>query len=760
LPGLRVASAPPNLPVSLAAAAASGLLLWAALPPLDLGPVAFVAMVPFLWALRGSRARRGALLGLVCGVAFYGPLLSWILPLSTLGWAVLVLGVGAWVSVFGAFASLVWRDDAPIRSAVALGAGWAVVEWLRLAWPFEGWGWVGLGYTQHDNPLLLPAASVIGALGISFLLVAINASVLSGALRVGEWRRALIPLGAAVALALAPGLIPAPRPDGPRVEVALVQGNVPVSVGTQSRIIEDRVVAENHAALNLQLAEDPPDLAVWPENALDQDPTRDPSLGRLVSDSIRTVGASTLVGAITETPDGRLLNENLLYSPDGVVVDRYAKQHLLAFGEYVPFRDYLDWIPDVGLVRADLSPGEEPGRFRIPGAGFGSVICYENAFPGLVRDTLTPDEGFLVVSTNNSTFGVSSAPEQHLVLSELRAVETGRWVVHAALSGISAFISPAGAVTGRTGLFERSLLRGEFPAATGSTIYDLVGAWLPFLFFVAALAAYLAPRRARPRSLPPLSDDPRVGVVLPTYNERETIEEVIDRVLATGEGVEVMVVDDSSPDGTGDLVRKLADRDHRVTLIDRPEKGGLASAYLDGFVLAIAEGYDVIVEMDADLSHGPEELGRLLEGARRHHLVIGSRYVRGGSIRNWSLFRRALSRGGNLYVRLLLGVPVADSTSGYRAYRWEALRELITHQLRSEGYGFQIELAYRAWRRGMSVGEVPISFEERRHGHSKISRAIVVEALWHVFVWAIRDRVLRWRPPSRQRHPTALGTIP
>jgi apolipoprotein N-acyltransferase len=693
-------------------------------------------------------------------VAFYAPLLSWIFPLSILGWAVLVLGVGAWVALFGAFASLVWRADAPVRTALALGAGWAVVEWLRLAWPFEGWGWVGLGYTQHDNALLLPVASVIGALGISFLLAAINVLLLFGALRVGEWRRALIPLGVAVVLALAPGLIPAPRPAGPRVEVAVVQGNVPVRIGTQSRIIEDRIVAENHAALNLQLAQDPPDLVVWAENALDQDPTRDPALGGLVSDSIRAVGAPTLVGAITQRGDGRLLNENLLYSGDGRVVDRYAKQHLLAFGEYVPFRDFLDWIPDVGLVRADLSPGTEPGRFRIPGAGFGSIICYENAFPGLVRNAVTPEEGFLVVSTNNSTFGVSSAPEQHLVLSELRAAETGRWVVHAALSGISAIVSPAGEVTRQTGLFERALLRGEFPAATGSTIYDAVGAWLPLLFFLVALAAYLAPRRVGRRPVPPLPEDPRVGVVLPTYNERETIEEVIERVLATGEGVEVMVVDDSSPDGTGDLVRKLADREPRVTLVDRPEKGGLASAYLDGFVLALAEGYDLIVEMDADLSHKPEELKRLLEGARRHHLAIGSRYVRGGAVRNWSLLRRALSRGGNLYVRMLLAVPIADSTSGYRVYRWEVLRELITHQLRSEGYGFQIELAYRAWRRGMSVGEVPISFEERRHGHSKISRAIVVEALWHVFLWAIRDRVLRWRPPSRQRHPTALGTTP
>jgi hypothetical protein len=162
--------------------------------------------------------------------------------------------------------------------------------------------------------------------------------------------------------------------------------------------------------------------------------------------------------------------------------------------------------------------------------------------------------------------------------------------------------------------------------------------------------------------------------------------------------------------------------------------------------------------MDADLSHRPEELPRLLEGARTHHVTIGSRYVPGGRVQNWSLVRRALSRGGNLYVRLLLGLPVRDATSGYRVYRRDALRELINRQLRSEGYGFQIELAYRAWRRGMSVGEVPITFEERRHGHSKISRAIVLEALWQVMTWALRDRVLRQRPPSAHGRPEAGTT--
>ena len=718
-----------------------------------------MALVPLLWAVRGARARRGALLGLVFGLAFCLPLFSWLIPLSILAWATLSVGLAAFHMLTFAFVAATWRDDRPIRTALAVGAAFALSDWLRQRFPFDGWNWVSLGDTQHGNPLLLPLASVAGVLGLTLVMGAINGLVLSALLRLRlrrpepGLRAAAVPVAVAAFLAVAPAAIPTPSPGGPRMDVAVVQGSVPLSVGTQSRIIEDRIVAQNHAALHLRLAHDPPDLVIWPENALDQDPTRDPALGDLVRDAVRAVGAPTLVGAITETDDGHLLNEDLLYLPEGRIETRYAKNHLLPFGEYVPFRQYLDWIPDIRLVRADLTPGERRGRFSLASGSFAAIICFENAFPDLVRDYVTEDSGYLVVSTNNSTFGITAAPEQHLLLSQMRAVESGRWVVHAALSGISAIVSPDGSVVARTDLFRPQILRGSFPMASGRTIYDVVGGWLPLLFLLIALWAFATPRKTdRPRPAP--LRDPRTAVVLPTFNERDTIEDVLERVLASAE-VHVTVVDDSSPDGTGDVVRKMAERDPRVSLEERPEKGGLASAYLDGFVLAVAEGYDLVVEMDADLSHRPEELPRLLEGARHHHVVIGSRYIPGGSVRNWSLFRRILSRGGNLYARALLGFGLRDATSGYRVYRGEAIRELITHQLRSEGYAFQVELAYRAWRRGMSVGEVPITFEERRHGHSKLSRAIILEALGQILVWAVRDRIVR-RPSSRARHPTAL----
>jgi len=232
--------------------------------------------------------------------------------------------------------------------------------------------------------------------------------------------------------------------------------------------------------------------------------------------------------------------------------------------------------------------------------------------------------------------------------------------------------------------------------------------------------------------------------VLPTYEERGTIEQAIRGVLAA-DGIDVLVVDDSSPDGTGQLVAEIAATEARVRLVERPAKSGLASAYLDGFHTAIAEGYDIAIEMDSDLSHDPTELPGLLAAAERFDLVVGSRYIPGGSVTDWSRSRVALSRGGNSYARFMLGLPIHDATSGYRVYRRELLADLLRDPFASDGYGFQIELVSRAHRLGYAVGEAPITFRERVYGESKISRGIVAEALWKVtqWGWALRFHTRR-----------------
>jgi len=226
----------------------------------------------------------------------------------------------------------------------------------------------------------------------------------------------------------------------------------------------------------------------------------------------------------------------------------------------------------------------------------------------------------------------------------------------------------------------------------------------------------------------------RACVVLPTYNERENVPAIVPAILAESPLLDVLVVDDNSPDGTGKLADELAAREPRVRVLHRQRKDGLGRAYLAGFAEALAAGYGRILEMDADFSHDPARLPALLDADA--DLVLGSRYVRGGGTAHWGLGRRLLSRGGSLYARTILGVPIRDLTGGFKCFRRKVLENLDLVTVRSSGYAFQIELTYRTLRRGYSVVEVPITFTDRRVGKSKMSRAIVAEALW--MVWKLR----------------------
>jgi dolichol-phosphate mannosyltransferase len=232
---------------------------------------------------------------------------------------------------------------------------------------------------------------------------------------------------------------------------------------------------------------------------------------------------------------------------------------------------------------------------------------------------------------------------------------------------------------------------------------------------------------------------PDALVIVPTYNERDSISEVARRLFAAAAtGVRLLVVDDGSPDGTGDLVREMGRADDRIDLLERGAKLGLGTAYVAGFKWALERGFDAVVEMDADLSHDPADVPRLLNALERADLAIGSRYVPGGGVGNWSRLRRMLSGAGNLYARMWLRFGVRDSTSGFRAYRTESLRKIDLAAVHSEGYSFQIEMAWRVHRSGGTIEEVPITFIERVAGHSKMSRRIVFEALTSVAKWGIR----------------------
>ena len=226
-------------------------------------------------------------------------------------------------------------------------------------------------------------------------------------------------------------------------------------------------------------------------------------------------------------------------------------------------------------------------------------------------------------------------------------------------------------------------------------------------------------------------------VVIPTYQEAGNISEVLDRVLVAAPGVDILVVDDDSPDGTGRIVAGHPAFRRRVHLLSRHPKAGLGVAYRAGYAEALAAGYDAVVQMDADLSHAPEDVPVLLEALDRADVVIGSRYVAGGRTHGWAWSRRLVSWAGNLYVRVVLGLPVRDATGGFRAFRSTALTSIDVLHSRSDGYAFQIETTWRASRRGLRVVEVPITFTERVAGASKMNAGIALEAVVNVLGWRL-----------------------
>jgi len=253
----------------------------------------------------------------------------------------------------------------------------------------------------------------------------------------------------------------------------------------------------------------------------------------------------------------------------------------------------------------------------------------------------------------------------------------------------------------------------------------------------------------------------RVAVLVPTYNERDNLPGIVARVRASVPAVDVFVLDDASPDGTGQIADDLAASDPQVHVVHRARKEGLGKAYLAGFAIAMERDYDAVVEMDADGSHLPEQLPSLLAALGEADVVIGARWVKGGEVRNWPVRRKILSVGANVYTKVLLGMKVNDATAGYRVYRAEALRTMGLHGVESQGYCFQIDLTLRAVRAGLTVVEVPITFVEREVGVSKMGHDIVREALTSVTRWGLEHRLGQVRSLTqrgRDREPVGERT--
>jgi len=616
-------------------------------------------------------------------------------------------------------------------------------EFVRGSVPFGGFTWGGFGYSQHDNLILLRFAPYAGVWGVSLAVLLANAMLAEGIWSLSQRSRVPIRWAAGLAgIALLGLILPSGAAEGASAKLAMVQGDAPE--GTVDPSSDDLTVIKNHLRVTAQLREKV-DLVVWPESSIEIDPRQFDEVGDALSEMTRFIDAPLLAGATLDADaDGprKLRNVSLFYSRQGFLEKIYDKQHLVPFGEYVPLRKLLvPLVDELQRVPYDIVPGKNSTVFSIPKGQFASVICFESTFPGLVRDFVKNGARLLVVSTNNSTFERTALSDQHVAFSQLRAAEHRMWVAHAALTGVSAVVSPEGEVLARTKLFEQALVVPTVRFAQGLTPYGRYGDWLPILTTSALFLAFaMSLIGSRPHTPPPPPDRSAL-IVMPTYNEAADIEEILQELMALEGHLDVLVVDDGSPDGTAGLVEELARRyQGRVNLMSRARKQGLGRAYVDGFGWGLERGYTFLLEMDADLSHDPKDVPRLIGAAHEADLVIGSRYVPGGGVSGWSRSRHLLSRAGNAYARLLLRLPVADSTSGFRCFRAEVLQAIRLSRIKSDGYAFQIEMTHRALLAGFVVKEIPILFHERAHGTSKMSREIVREAILSVPRWALTRR--------------------
>jgi apolipoprotein N-acyltransferase len=737
----------------------------AAFPPYGLWPLAILSIAGFFLAVRKGTPVYGFVCGGVYGAVFFGGLLSWLRVIGVDAW----FGTVALESLFTAITGYALVVTYRIRwwplTATTI---WLSGEFARSHMPWGGFPWGRLAFSQSTSPLL-PLAALGGTPAVSAAVALLGAIITWFTVSPVTKRRATLAgvgVSAIFGVAIA---IPVPNTGFSSVTVAAVQGNVPRSgldfEGQREAVLRNHVTVTRELAADIAAGKKPPvDVIIWPENSSDIDPYIDLTARQLISDAVTRVGVPTLVGAMVGVDNSRgVENRGIVWSPVTGPGEYYAKRHPVPFGEYIPLRGVLQrWITRLQRIPRDMRAGDKPGVLNLGPARIGDVICFEVAYDGVVRDAVVNGGTLLVVQTNNATYGRTALPPQQLAMSQLRAVEHGRGVVVAATSGISAIITPNGQVTHRTPEFTPQVLISQVPLRTQLTLADRLGEWPAFAAaIVGGIAVIISLRRERrkpsaERIIQTVSDasasevsNSKTLVVIPTYNEADNVADIVSRVRKATPHVVILIADDNSPDGTGIIADQLAETDSQVHVLHRPGKQGLGAAYLAGFRWGLDRDFGVIVEMDADGSHLPEELPRLLAALNGSpsggtaDLVLGSRWVPGGEVRNWPTHRSLLSRGGNLYTRLALGIPLRDATGGFRAFRRQTLEGLDLDTVTSQGYCFQVDLAWRAIRTGYHVAEVPITFVERERGNSKMSKSIVAEALWRVTVWGAQYRLGR-----------------
>lgn len=500
-------------------AAASGYAITLAFPDTNLWPLAPLGVAGLALAILGVRARWAFLLGLVAGLTYFAPVLSWSgTYVGSVPWLALATLEALYVAVMCAVVAAVQR---PLRRAghcalawALVPLGWVVGEWARSTTPFGGFPWARLGHSQADSPLVR-VATLAGTTGIGFTVACVGTLLAAAALAAyrRRWVRMATLVGGAGALLLAPLLIVLPT-DGRTTTVALIQGNVPVA-GLDFNA-QRRAVLDNHVRGTLTLALDrPKDLSVvlWPENSSDIDPLKNPDAAAEIQQSLTAVDAPILVGAVLDGPGEYISNAALFYPRPGVAPQEYIKLHPVPFGEYIPYRSFFrTFSTQVDLVRRDFAAGRDYVSFTVgSGADAFALVpttCFEVAYDDLVRGALGhaghDRPSLLVVQTNNATFGYTAESTQQLAISRIQAIEHGRSVAHVSTVGVSAFIAPDGTVSGRTSLFTAAQVVGHPVLRTGTTIADRLGTIPEAIALVTLIAAacgalVLARRRRRTR---------------------------------------------------------------------------------------------------------------------------------------------------------------------------------------------------------------------------------------------------------------------
>jgi len=473
---------------------AAGAALTLAFPEPGLGPMAWVAVAPLFVCVREVTLGRGFRLGAVFGVGFFGTLLYWQSLLGWIAWGLLVGLEAVFIGLWGALWAVASRRGGHLAGVLVPPVLWVAVEYLRSVVPLGGFTWGHLAQSQHDLGWMLRPAAFTGAWGVT-LLVGITNGALAEA-----WRslssvprsagRATALVAAAAVVVAAPALLPAQSADGREARVAIVQGNVPRDY-PGSFFDKELEIIESHARLTAGLRDQNPDLVIWPESSVGIDPYRYPMVKRALAEAARAVGAPMLVGGEVDVGPRKRKVVVFVVSPEGRITGFYQKRHHVPFGEYIPARRFLDWIPMLDQVPTDSIPGPGPEVFMLAGGPVAPVISFEGDFGSLVRQSIDAGGRLLVVATNTSTYGFTWNSAQHVAFSQLRAVENGVWVAHAALSGISAFIAPDGAVVRSTPLWEAATVVKRVRFSTGATWYARTGDWLPLGCVVAAVGAVL-----------------------------------------------------------------------------------------------------------------------------------------------------------------------------------------------------------------------------------------------------------------------------